>query len=108
MDVVLDNLLSNALRISPPDSTCRISVMKAASDRAIIAVEDEGPGLPPELGDRIFERFTRGDEGRNRMHGGFGIGLSVCRRILTSREGNIRAEPGAVGARFLIDLPTAD
>lgn len=104
IDVVTDNLLSNALRMSPAESTCRIRVRGARLGGGVVEIEDEGPGIPPELGDRIFERFTRGDESRNRANGGFGIGLAVCRRIIVSRGGTIRAEPGAIGARFVIEV----
>jgi len=103
--VLVDNLLSNALRVSPPDSLCHVSLKPLAEGGAWVAIEDEGPGVPEEFRERIFERFARGDSARNRDLGGFGIGLSVCHRLVTARGGSIRAEGGAKGARFVIELP---
>ncbi|RYG20214.1 hypothetical protein EON82_20505 [bacterium] len=101
---VLDNLLGNALRASPPGTTCRIE-LKKSGDRVHLAVQDEGPGIPPELRERIFDRFVRGEESRNRATGGFGIGLSLCRRIVEGRGGQIAVVPSKKGARFEVDLP---
>ncbi|AIE86220.1 sensor histidine kinase [Fimbriimonas ginsengisoli Gsoil 348] len=105
--VVLDNLLSNALRVSPPGSQCLISCFPRAGGFGTVVVEDEGPGIPEGMSERVFERFTRGDEGRSRDHGGFGIGLAVCSRLIAARGGTIRAENGDAGARFVIELPSA-
>lgn len=102
--VVLDNLLSNALRASPAGTHCRVNLSRTG-DRARLTVEDEGVGIPEGHAAQIFERFARGDEGRDRDRGGFGIGLAVCRRLITERGGTIYAEPGTVGARFVIEFP---
>jgi two-component system OmpR family sensor kinase len=107
IDVLLDNLLSNALRVSPPDSVCRLNVVQMGGTMARITLDDEGPGIPPGLEERIFERFARMDSGRNRGDGGFGIGLAVCRKLVTARGGIIRAERGEKGARFVVDFPVA-
>lgn len=103
--VLVDNLLSNALRVSGPDSLCHVSLKPLASGGSRIAIEDEGPGVPEEFCERIFERFARGDYARNRGLGGFGIGLSVCQRLVAARGGSIRVEDGDKGARFVIELP---
>lgn len=101
---VLDNLLGNALRASPSGTTCRIE-LKSTRDTVRLAVHDGGPGIPPELRERIFDRFVRGEESRNRATGGFGIGLSLCRRIVEGRGGRIWVEPTSKGARFEVELP---
>ncbi|MFW5828028.1 MAG: sensor histidine kinase [Alkalispirochaeta sp.] len=77
------------------------------SGGVILAVEDSGPGIPPSERERIFERFTRLDEGRNRDHGGSGLGLSITRRLVELHGGTIQAvEPKGVGggARFEVEL----
>lgn len=103
---ILDNLLGNALRASPANTTCRIELWKAGN-QVHLAVQDAGPGVPEELHERIFDRFVRGEESRNRATGGFGIGLSLCRRIVEGRGGKICVAPSEKGARFEVDLPKA-
>jgi signal transduction histidine kinase len=101
---VIDNLLGNALRASPPGTVCSIE-LKSDAKHVRLAVQDGGPGIPPELRERIFDRFVRGEESRNRATGGFGIGLSLCRRIVEGRGGRIWVEPTERGARFEVELP---
>lgn len=104
--VVIDNLLANALRASPSGTTCTLS--SASEDgKGVVVVEDQGPGVAEDQADRIFERFSRIDEGRARNQGGFGIGLSVCQRMLALRGGTISLEPQNGGARFVVRLPLA-
>jgi len=107
-DVVLDNLLANALRVSPQDSACSVAVLRDKGGIRVV-VADEGPGVPAEEVERIFERFARGDSSRARSHGGFGIGLSLCKRIVEAWGGRIRVEPNEPkGARFVIELPAPE
>jgi two-component system sensor histidine kinase KdpD len=69
-----------------------------------IAVADDGPGLPSGLGERIFDKFTRGRE--ESAVPGVGLGLAICRAIVEAHGGTIRAEsPDAGGARFVFTLP---
>lgn len=91
LKVILDNLIDNALRFSPRDTSIEVEVL-AIGGRAELRVRDHGPGVPEDLGDKIFERFVRGDDHRNRASGGAGIGLSVCKRIIESRGGSISLE----------------
>ncbi len=102
--VLLDNLLDNALRYAPAGSRAVVLVEEAGGG-VRLAVRDEGPGVPPELGDAIFDRFVRADEGRDRASGGAGIGLAVCRSLVASRGGRmaLSSRPGApteIGAHF--------
>lgn len=101
---ILDNLLANALRASPAGTTCRVD-LRTFDERIRLSVHDGGPGIPDDLRERIFDRFVRGEESRNRATGGFGIGLSLCRRIVEGRGGTIRVVPSADGARFEVELP---
>jgi signal transduction histidine kinase len=103
-EAVVDNLLSNALKASPPNTTCRLTSSPTPLG-ARVEVQDEGMGIPANQAESIFERFTRLDEGRTRYAGGFGIGLSVCRRIVEGRGGTVYIEPSEKGAHFVVNLP---
>ncbi|MBA4261850.1 MAG: two-component sensor histidine kinase [Comamonadaceae bacterium] len=112
---VLRNLLENARRhgvsaagVVPEESGVRLSIAVQAahgSVMAIVAVEDRGPGVPPELSERIFEPFYR-LPGASEREGGVGLGLSLVRSIVTRHRGSVRCEarPGG-GARFVLELP---
>jgi two-component system OmpR family sensor kinase len=73
-----------------------------------ILVEDEGPGVPRDDRERIFERFVRLERDRQTHTGGTGIGLSVARSLVLLHQGVLRVEAGGRGgARFVIELPAA-
>ena len=103
-DVILDNLLSNALKASEPNSNCLLTVT-SIENLARIEVMDEGPGVPAQARERIFDRFTREDQGRNRNAGGFGVGLAVCKRIVENRHGRIYIAESVKGALFVVEFP---
>lgn len=106
---VLANLLSNALRHTPPGGNVVLAAARAAADLVEIAVTDSGDGIPPELLGRVFERFYRTDSARSRDRGGSGIGLTIAAGIAEAHGGSLRAEsdgPGA-GSRFVLRLPVA-
>jgi two-component system, OmpR family, sensor kinase len=100
---VVANLIENAIRHTPPGTAVRVR-LDAAHGRARLVVEDDGPGVPPELGARVFERFARagGDTG-----GSSGLGLAIVRAVAEAHGGSVELEPGpgGRGARFLVDLP---
>jgi len=98
------NLLENALRHTPPGT--RISVSTATTaDEATLVVQDDGPGVPPELASTLFERFVRGAGDRG---GSFGLGLAIVRAVAESHGGSVTLEPDAAsGARFVVRLPKA-
>ena len=100
---VLCNLLENAAKHTSAGAEIRVSA--AAQDEQIeIAVSDNGPGLPPGMGERIFDKFTRGQE--ESAIPGVGLGLAICRAIVEAHGGTIRAEASDVGgARFVFTLP---
>jgi two-component system sensor histidine kinase BaeS len=107
---VLANLLSNALRHTPPGG--HVEVAATTRDGHLqMSVTDSGQGIPPELLERIFERFYRVDPARTHTPntGGSGIGLTITRGIVHAHGGQIHAHsqgPGH-GARFIITLPPA-
>src|SRR4051794_5311824 len=102
---VFRNLVRNAIRHTAPGD--RITVFAGASDGRIeFSVADTGPGIPPEQLERIFDRFHRTDEGRDRDHGGSGLGLPIARAIVEAHGGRIWAEsPAGGGGRIRSGLP---
>jgi signal transduction histidine kinase len=100
---VLGNLLSNALRFSPPGSTITVSVAKKDSE-VWVSVQDQGPGIPEEDLPHIFERFYKVD--KSRAEGGTGLGLAIAKEIVQAHGGRIWAE-NQNGARFTFTLPQA-
>ncbi len=105
---LLSNLLSNALRYA--ESRILISANPAAGKPGWIElrVEDDGPGIPEEGREKVFERYYRVDASRNRSSGGSGLGLAICREIVRAHGGRIQAgvsdELG--GAQFSVMLPS--
>lgn len=100
---VVYNLLFNALEAQPGGGHIKVTVAPAPGDPGglRLTVEDGGPGLPPGLGDRVFEPFV------STKATGLGLGLSVCRRIAESHGGTLSAESGPAGATFTLSLPAA-
>lgn len=88
---ILDNLLGNAIRHSPKDSTITISI-KEENYGVSCAVHDEGNGIPLEHLPFIFERFYRVDKSRDRNRGGIGLGLAITRALVRAQGGNITAQ----------------
>lgn len=102
----LSNLLSNALRHSPRGGVIRAEVQREGSSATRISIEDQGPGIPPEDRDRIFERFFRGDRSRAFEAGSSGLGLAIVREILDLHGGRVWCEPvEPTGARLILELP---
>jgi signal transduction histidine kinase len=102
---VLVNLLSNAVKYTPPGGAIRI-VLSERDDSVLLAVEDNGIGIPEEELPLIFERFYRADKSRNRMSGGSGIGLAIVRSIVTAHGGKVEAgNRSGGGSRFQVSLP---
>ena len=103
---VVRNLLDNALR----HASHTVAIEHDSIDgRVSVAVDDDGPGIAPEDQRRIFERFVRLDESRNRSGGGVGLGLPIVAELVESHGGNVRVEASKRlgGARFVVTLPDA-
>jgi two-component system sensor histidine kinase KdpD len=100
---ILDNLLENAAKYTPLATTVTISASSRVGS-VVLAVCDDGPGLPPGDPERLFEKFQRGRAESNVV--GVGLGLAICRAAARLHGGDIRAgnNPGG-GARFEITLP---
>lgn len=102
---LLRNLLENARRYSDGAVTV---VLEASSTAAVIRVNDQGPGVPAELRERIFEPFYR-LPGASERDGGVGLGLALVKSIAERHGGNVRCEahdsPTGRGASFVVTLP---
>ncbi|MBU1586563.1 MAG: HAMP domain-containing histidine kinase [Actinobacteria bacterium] len=104
---VIANLMGNAMRFTPPGSPIEIGVgVDRAERRAIISVIDHGEGIPPQIREKIFERFWRADSSRQRATGGSGLGLAIVAAIVSAHNGEIEVveTPGG-GATFRVKLP---
>jgi len=101
---VLLNLVDNAIKFTASGAV-EIKVV-AESGRLVVEVRDTGAGIPPQLRRRLFRRFQQADAGTARRHGGSGLGLMICRRLVGLMGGQIgvESEPGA-GSVFRFDLP---
>ncbi|MET0136114.1 MAG: HAMP domain-containing sensor histidine kinase [Kibdelosporangium sp.] len=100
---VLDNLLTNVARHTPPGTSVELSV----SSNVVVTITDTGPGILPEHQARIFDRFYRIDDSRSRNIGGTGLGLAIVHSIVSGHGGTVTmsSEPGRT--TFTISLPAA-
>jgi two-component system OmpR family sensor kinase len=103
---VFTNLLSNAGRFSPETAQIEIAFGSKRNDEVIFEVRDHGEGIPEQLRAKVFERFYRADNSRNRETGGSGLGLAIVSTIVERHEGEIVAdETTGGGATFRVTLP---
>jgi len=104
---VLNNLLSNAFKFSKPDGEVHIAVWSIDDQEALFEVRDFGRGISPDKLEHIFDRFHLGDASDSRALGGTGLGLTICRRIISLHGGRIWASstPGE-GTTVHFTLPT--
>jgi signal transduction histidine kinase len=104
---VLGNLIRNALRHTPEGGIVSLRAART-DDRVCVTVEDTGQGMPPEQLARIFERFFRGDDARDRASGGAGLGLAIVRELVEAMGGEVAAESVVgEGSRFTFTLEAA-
>jgi signal transduction histidine kinase len=102
---VVTNLVDNAARHARTAVDVTVSVTPSS---VVVTVDDDGPGIPPADRERVFERFTRLDEGRARHDGGAGLGLAVARSVVTRHRGTVTATTSPTsGARLTVTLPRA-
>ncbi len=104
---VMTNLLSNACKFSLPGSEVRVRASVDAHE-VVIAVEDDGAGIPKEFHTRVFERFTQSESAGTRKKGGSGLGLSIARGFVHAHGGTLNFESTeAVGTTFFVRLPVS-
>jgi signal transduction histidine kinase len=104
---VLRNLIENAIEFSPAGG--EVEVRSDSGDGVVrVSVLDDGPGIPSELRERVFERFYRADSSRSRRTGGSGLGLAIARELVVAQGGRVWVDPGQpAGAAFTVELPSA-
>lgn len=102
---VVENLLDNATRHAHLGVTVTLS---SEDGKVVLVVTDDGPGIPAEARERVFDRFTRLDEARSRDAGGAGLGLAIVRDVVEQHGGWVRAEDAEPGARLVVHLPAAE
>jgi two-component system OmpR family sensor kinase len=101
---VLVNLLSNARLHTPAGTHITVRVRRVRDD-VVVHVSDDGPGIPPELRDRLFQRFTRGDSSRARTSGSTGLGLAIAHAVVAAHGGSISVSSSPAGSTFTVVLP---
>jgi len=106
LEQVLANLVDNAIKYGREQGSVRVGGRKLEDGKLEIFVQDDGPGIPPDSLDRVFERFYRVDKARSRDQGGTGLGLSIVKHIVHSHGGEAWAESElGRGATFFFTLP---
>jgi two-component system CheB/CheR fusion protein len=106
------NLLSNAVKYTPPGRAVRLS-LSIEEGRAVLRVDDDGIGIPPDMTERIFEPFVRAVDDEVLVNGrptqGMGLGLALVRSIVRAHGGEVRAESAGPdrGSRFTVTMPLA-
>jgi signal transduction histidine kinase len=104
LERIVANLVDNARRFA----AARVEVVvQRRDDTAVLQVRDDGPGVPEAARNRIFERFVRLDEARDREHGGFGLGLAIVADLCHAYGGTIEVADGNPGAVFSVTFPLA-
>ena len=101
---VVRNLVDNALR----HATRAVAVTVEPGDEVVLLVDDDGPGIPEQDRERVFDRFHRVDGPRTRDAGGTGLGLAIVRELVASAGGTVAVgQSPAGGARLRVGLPAA-
>ena len=106
IEQVLVNIFDNACKYAGPGRAIRIAARQSRG-RAVLSVEDEGPGLPPGAAAHVFDMFWRAEQGDGGQ-AGTGLGLAICKGIVEAHGGTIRAEavhPDGRGTRIVMELP---
>jgi PAS domain S-box-containing protein len=104
IEAVIRNLIENAIKYGDPKTSIGITAWKNDS-HVIVRIDNEGPNIPPEYADRIFEPFFQIDEGFNRKASGAGLGLSICRGFVHAHGGDIWLEGVDKGTSIAFSLP---
>jgi signal transduction histidine kinase len=104
IESVIRNLLENAVKYAASDSAIELTA-EQIDGQVIVRVEDQGPGIPAEFGDRVFDPFFRLESGLTRRVSGAGLGLSICRGFVRVHGGEIWIESRPRGTCVAFSLP---
>jgi len=104
---VVTNLIGNAMRFTPDDSPLELIVSVDRVHRVgVLEIVDHGEGIPPQIREKIFQRFWRADSSRTRETGGSGLGLAIVSGIIASHKGEVSVqETAGGGATFRVSVP---
>ncbi|HEV7655874.1 MAG TPA: ATP-binding protein [Mycobacteriales bacterium] len=103
---VVANLLGNARTHTPAGSTVTVG-LSIEDGSVLLRVTDDGPGIPPELLPRVFERFARGDGSRSRAAGSTGLGLAIVSAVTDAHGGTVAVDSSPAGTAFTVRLPSS-
>jgi len=98
-------LVDNAAKYSPSGSAIKVSAQAGENSKVRVIVEDQGPGIPAELRERVFDKFFRAMRDQGQEKRGTGMGLAIAKGIVEAHGGDIWTEAGESGARFIVELP---
>lgn len=105
---ILQNLLSNAFKFTPPGGRVRCAVQRIGRERCLFEVQDSGPGVPRDMRQAIFDRFRQAQAGTTRDFGGTGLGLAIAKEFTELMHGTITVTPATGGGSiFQVELPLA-
>ncbi len=101
------NLLNNACKYTDPGGRISLNAAAGADGQVVVAIRDNGVGIPEDLSPKIFEMFTQANQTIERQHGGLGIGLALVKRLVEMHEGEVTAgvNPTGQGSEFRVTLP---
>ena len=106
LEQVLGNLVDNAIKYGRPQGSVTVGASARVGGQVEVFIQDDGPGIPPEALERVFERFYRVDKARSREQGGTGLGLAIVKHIVQSHGGRAWATSQVGhGATFYFTLP---
>ena len=101
----LVHLVDNALKFSPDRGQVKLMVESTGDGSTAITLQDEGPGIPPELREKVFERFYQIDQGDSRKYEGLGVGLTIARAVFTNMGGTVSILDSLHGCRVQAIIP---
>ncbi len=99
------HLLDNAFKFSPVGGTVKLSLEVGTRGGVMIRVEDEGPGIPVEMREKVFERYYQISQGDNREQEGLGVGLFIARAVFSSLGGSVTILDSSKGCLIQAILP---
>jgi PAS domain S-box-containing protein len=109
LEQVIDNLLTNAIKYTPPGGRVELSTCREDGE-AVVRVRDDGVGIDPRLAPKIFDSFVQSERSPERAAGGLGIGLTIVKRLVELHGGRVEvcSEGRGTGAEFIIRLPAVE
>jgi len=102
------HLVDNACKFSPDESTIEVNLEKNGVGGCVLTVSDEGPGIPENLREKVFERFYQVSQGANRLHGGLGVGLTIARAVAEAAGGAVTILDSEKGCKVCLTLPPGE